>query len=90
MDNEIMEDKVKLLFGKRVIVTEGDFKGVTGILVNVQISNDNYVIKSSTPDDNKYIIRFDTTPPIILCRVVVNDKNTIEVPIECISSTSDL
>ncbi len=72
-----MEDK-KLLLGTQVIVNEGDFKGVTGFLKAIDIEVMQDVIKNSR------IMTF-THKEKAECKVIVNAKNTILVPLESLS-----
>lgn len=75
-----MDDKI-LLLGKHVIITEGDFKGVTGLLKSVEIISDT---TSSTNSKNGLMFSFKYNREIE-CKIIINEKNIITVPIDVIS-----
>lgn len=75
-----LEEKI-LLLGKHVIINEGDFKGVSGILKTLDTESTNAVAKNN---NNQVLMTF-TYDYRINCSIIVNSKNTINVPLECVS-----
>lgn len=84
MEPKSYEEKI-LLLGKHVIVTNGDFKGVTGLLKSIEIETDQVVVHNG--HDNKELTSF-TTKNKVNCRVIINSENTISVPLKYLSKLS--
>ncbi len=80
MDEKIIQDKM-LLLGKHVIVNDGDFKGVSGLMKNVDIETDTVNIKNSKNE----IVMTLYEKNKINCNIIVNEDNTIVVPLNCLS-----
>ena len=71
-----------LLLGKYIIINDGDFKGVSGLVKSLNIENSNINVTGGR--ERKKIMSF-VTEVYITCQIIVNEENTIKVPLEFIS-----
>lgn len=70
------------LIGREVIVCNGDFRGVRGILTQITIETNTFKMRGSR---GEIVKTFETTPPDFICSIYVNNKNTITVMSEDIT-----
>lgn len=80
MENKVIEEKI-LLLGKYVIVNDGDFKGVSGLLKSIDIQINTVSLHGGA--NKKDIVLSEKEN--INCEVIVNNTNTINVPLEYLS-----
>ena len=76
-----MEEKL-LLLGKHVIINKGDFKGVSGILKSIEITDEAVCVSGSNNQQMIDYCRESHTE----CKIIVNENNIIKVSLECVSS----
>jgi transcription elongation factor len=75
-----MEEKI-LLLGKHIIINEGDFKGVSGIVKSMNVISETTTIHNA---NNVKLLEF-VQKHDIECEIIINHKNIITVSINCIS-----
>lgn len=75
-----MDEKLSL-FGKHAIVTEGEFKGVTGIVQSIEIESTSSFVSSA----NSKRLDFNRHREVY-CKLIVDDRNTISVLLDNVSS----